>query len=49
MLLGAAHYLQEHRGFAGTVHLIFQPGEKGMNGGRIMVEEGLFDGVGAQT
>ena len=43
MLLGAARYLKEHPDFAGTVHLIFQPGEEGQGGGRIMVEEGLFD------
>ncbi len=43
MLLGAAVYLKEHNDFAGTVHFIFQPAEEGDGGGRIMVEEGLFD------
>jgi amidohydrolase len=43
MLLGAARYLAATRNFEGTVHLIFQPGEEGYGGGRVMVEEGLFD------
>jgi hippurate hydrolase len=43
MLLGAARYLAEHPDFAGTVHFIFQPAEEGLGGGRVMVEEGLFD------
>jgi amidohydrolase len=43
MLLGAARYLAETRNFAGTVHFIFQPAEENEGGGRIMVEEGLFD------
>jgi amidohydrolase len=43
MLLGAARYLAEHPDFAGTVHFIFQPAEEGLGGGRLMVEEGLFD------
>ena len=43
MLLGAARYLAEHPDFGGTVHFVFQPGEEGHGGGRIMVEEGLFD------
>jgi len=43
MLLGAAHYLAETRNFAGTVHVIFQPAEENEGGGRVMVEEGLFD------
>ena len=43
MLLGAAKYLAETRHFAGTVHLIFQPAEENEGGGRVMVEEGLFD------
>jgi len=42
MLLGAAKYLAETRNFDGTVVFIFQPGEEGGAGGRIMVEEGLF-------
>jgi amidohydrolase len=43
MLLGAARYLAATRKFEGTVHLIFQPAEEGGAGGRVMVEEGLFD------
>src|SRR5882672_2667609 len=43
MLLGAARYLARTRNFEGTVHLIFQPAEEGGGGGRVMVEEGLFD------
>ena len=43
MLLGAARYLADTRNFDGTVHFIFQPAEEGGGGGRVMVEEGLFD------
>jgi hippurate hydrolase len=43
MLLGAARYLAETRNFAGTVYVIFQPAEEGLGGGRIMVDEGLFE------
>jgi amidohydrolase len=43
MLLGAAKYLAETKNFDGTVHFIFQPAEEGLGGGRIMVEEGLFE------
>ena len=43
MLLGAARYLAETRNFKGTVHFIFQPAEENEAGGRVMVEEGLFD------
>ncbi|MFO1059458.1 MAG: M20 aminoacylase family protein [Dongiaceae bacterium] len=43
MLLGAARYLAETRNFAGTVYFIFQPAEENEGGGRVMVEEGLFD------
>ncbi len=43
MLLGAAKYLAETRNFDGTVHFIFQPAEECEGGGRVMVEEGLFD------
>jgi hippurate hydrolase len=42
MLLGAARYLAETRGFSGTVHFIFQPAEEGRGGAKRMVEEGLF-------
>jgi hippurate hydrolase len=43
MLLGAAKYLAETRNFDGTVYFIFQPAEENEGGGRVMVEEGLFD------
>ncbi|PRY63505.1 hippurate hydrolase [Vreelandella songnenensis] len=43
MLLGAARYLAEHRDFAGTLYLVFQPAEEGLGGGREMVEDGLFE------
>jgi amidohydrolase len=43
MLLGAARYLAETRNFAGTVHFVFQPAEEGGGGGRVMVEQGLFE------
>jgi hippurate hydrolase len=43
MLLGAARYLAATRNFEGTVHFIFQPGEEGYGGGRVMVQEGLFE------
>jgi amidohydrolase len=42
MLLGAAHYLSQHRNFDGTVYLIFQPAEEGGGGARKMMEDGLF-------
>ncbi len=43
MLLGAARYLAETRNFEGTVHFIFQPAEEHDGGGRVMVEQGLFE------
>jgi amidohydrolase len=43
MLLGAARYLAETRNFAGTVYVIFQPAEENKGGGRMMVEQGLFE------
>ncbi|MTJ79774.1 MAG: amidohydrolase [Telmatospirillum sp.] len=43
MLLGAARHLARTRGFAGTLHVIFQPAEENEGGGRRMIEEGLFD------
>lgn len=43
MLLGAAKYLSETKGFNGTVRLIFQPGEETMQGGPAMVSDGLFE------
>lgn len=43
MLLGAARYLAQRPEFQGTVYFIFQPAEENVAGGRLMVEEGLFD------
>jgi amidohydrolase len=43
MLLGAGRYLAETRNFDGTAYLIFQPAEEGGGGGKVMVEEGLFE------
>jgi hippurate hydrolase len=43
MLIGAARYLAETRHFDGTAVLIFQPGEEGFAGARVMIEEGLFE------
>ena len=43
ILLAAARHLSETRNFDGTVHFIFQPAEEGGGGGRVMVEEGLFE------
>jgi len=42
MLLGAAHYLSQHRHFDGTVYLVFQPAEEGGAGARRMIDDGLF-------
>jgi hippurate hydrolase len=43
MLLGAARYLAETRNFSGKVYVIFQPAEEGLAGGKVMVDEGMFD------
>ena len=42
-LLAAAQLLAVTRHFNGTLHLIFQPAEEGLQGGRKMVDEGLFE------
>jgi amidohydrolase len=45
MLLGAARLLVERRKqLAGDVLLMFQPGEEGYHGARVMLDEGLLDG-----
>jgi len=45
MLAGAAKLLARRRGeLAGCVKLLFQPGEEGFGGARILIEEGLLDG-----
>ena len=42
-LLCAAKYLAEHKSFDGTLHLIFQPAEEVLYGGRKMLEDQLFE------
>ncbi len=49
MLLGAARYLAETRNFSGTVHFVFQPAEENEGGGRVMVEQGLFQKFPAEA
>ena len=43
MLLAAAKAMAQRRHFDGTAYFIFQPAEENEGGGRVMVEEGLFD------
>jgi amidohydrolase len=43
MLLGAARYLAENRGFKGTAVFVFQPAEEGLGGARSMIAEKLFE------
>jgi len=44
MLVGAARILERRReDLAGTVKLLFQPGEEGHGGARILIEEGLLE------
>ena len=43
MLLGAARYLAENRGFAGTAVFVFQPAEEGLGGARAMLADNLFE------
>jgi hippurate hydrolase len=48
MLVGAARILANRRDeFAGTVRFMFQPGEEGMGGAALMIEEGVLEGVDA--
>lgn len=42
-LLAAAQRLAETRNFNGTLRVIFQPAEELLYGGRVMLEEGLFE------
>jgi len=49
MLLGAAKYLAETRRFDGTVYFIFQPAEENEAGGRVMIEDGLFEQFPAEA
>jgi len=43
MLLAAARAMAQRRHFDGIAYFIFQPAEENEGGGRVMVEEGLFD------
>lgn len=44
MLVQAVHLLHRHRHrLAGTVKFMFQPGEEGYAGARLMIEDGLLD------
>ncbi|MDI5981325.1 M20 metallopeptidase family protein [Amycolatopsis magusensis] len=45
MLVGAAHLLREAE-FPGSVVLMFQPGEEGHGGAKLMVGEGVLDAAG---
>ncbi|RWZ58281.1 amidohydrolase [Labedella populi] len=46
-LLGAIRLLHERRAeLPGTVVAMFQPGEEGFAGGRLMIEEGVLDAAG---
>ncbi|MFC3677644.1 M20 aminoacylase family protein [Ferrovibrio xuzhouensis] len=49
MLLGAAQYLAKTKNFDGTVHFIFQPAEENLAGGKVMVDEGLFEKFPCET
>lgn len=42
ILLCAAEYLAKSKNFDGTLHVIFQPAEELLYGGRVMIEDGLF-------
>ena len=50
MLLGAARILKDREDeLPGPVLLMFQPGEEGYAGARVMLEEGLLDGLDPKT
>ena len=47
MLTGAAHLLAARRDrLAGNVLFMFQPGEEGQGGAKIMIDEGVLDATG---
>jgi amidohydrolase len=50
MLVGAARVLAQRRAeLEGSVLFMFQPGEEGYHGARVMLEEGLLDGASPPT
>ena len=50
MLVGAARLLAGRRNdLAGSVLFMFQPGEEGFHGARVMLDEGLLDGAEAPS
>ncbi|MCW0235516.1 MAG: M20 family metallopeptidase [Ferrovibrio sp.] len=49
MLLGAAQHLAKAKNFDGIVHFIFQPAEENLAGGKVMVDEGLFEKFPCET
>jgi len=50
MLVGAARLLARRReSLAGSIVFMFQPGEEGYHGARVMLEEGLLDGAASPT
>ena len=50
MLVGAARVLARRRAdLAGSIVFMFQPGEEGYHGARVMLEEGLLDGAAPPT
>src|SRR5262245_29447781 len=50
MLVGAARMLARRRqDLPGSVLFMFQPGEEGYHGARVMIEEGLLDGTAPPT
>jgi amidohydrolase len=49
MLVGAARLLSARRDeLAGTIVLMFQPGEEAEGGARVMIEEGVLDAAGSR-
>lgn len=49
-LVGAARLLADRRDeVAGSVVLMFQPGEEGRHGARLMIEEGVLDAAGSRV
>lgn len=50
MLVGAAQLLHAHRDeLAGDVVFMFQPGEEGFHGAKLMIDEGVLDAAGPRV